>query len=139
MPGRNGDGMLPPYPNPIPETMTALASYLRHLIVVMLLYVVQKYQLPVDGADAAANAVALAAFGSLTWAVVKYAPDFAKNLGLIAVCLMALQSCATTTTVTKLPDGTLITVTAKASDAAAINGAVAVTTAILPLMIHHDK
>ncbi len=78
--------------------MTALASYLRHLIVVLLLYVVQKYKLPVDGADAAANAVALGSLGTATWALVKYLPNYAKSLGLLSLIAigglgMAVPSC----------------------------------------------
>lgn len=122
--------------------MTALASYLRHLIVVLLLMLVQKYKLPIDGADAAANAFALIVFGTATWAVVKYLPNLAKSIGLVCIMgasLLLLPSCATTVTTTTLPDGTTIVVTAKQADAAAINGAIAISSEILPLVIHRDK
>lgn len=53
--------------------------------------------------------------------------------------VLSLPSCATTVTQTTLPDGTVITVTAKASDADAISAAVAMSELILPIIIHPDK
>ena len=116
--------------------MPALASYLRHLIVALLLLVVQKYQLPADGADAAANAIALAAFGTLTWAVVKYLPGVAKTLGLLCLggaCLLLMPSCATTTTTsaagavvkTVVPDAAFVAAMGNAAGMAAQQAAAA--------------
>ena len=83
--------------------MQALTSYIRHVIVVGVLYLLAKYKLPVEGADEFANAVALVAIGSGTWLLVKYAPKFAKDLGLLGMALLAvlsLPSCAPGTPVT---------------------------------------
>ena len=51
----------------------------------------------------------------------------------------ALPSCATTVTETTMPDGTKITVTAKASDAVAIGAAVDLSRILLPIVIHPTK
>jgi hypothetical protein len=52
--------------------MNAFASYLRHLIVTAILLAVEKLQLPIEGADKAADAVALLVVGTLSWWFVKY-------------------------------------------------------------------
>ena len=52
--------------------MNALASYLRHLIVTGILLAVEKLKLPVEGAESAANTIALFAVGTLSWLFVKY-------------------------------------------------------------------
>jgi len=62
--------------------MTAITSYLRHLIVTGVLVAIERTNLPVDGSHDAANAISLLAVGSLTWAVVKYAPKIAEFLGI---------------------------------------------------------
>jgi len=66
--------------------MTApLFSYLRHLIVVGVLLLIEKTKLPLDGAEDAAHAIALIVIASITWAIVKYAPKLAKGAGLSAI------------------------------------------------------
>jgi hypothetical protein len=59
--------------------MTALASYLRHCLVVLILFLVERYKLPVEGAEDAAHAVALAVVGTLTWLLVKYGPRVRRD------------------------------------------------------------
>lgn len=53
--------------------------------------------------------------------------------------VLALPACSTTVTRTTMPDGTIIEVTAKSSDAAAIGAAVDVSTLLMPILIHADK
>ena len=55
-----------------PDVMNALASYLRHLIVTGILLAIEKFGLPIEGASQAADAVALFAVGTISWAFVKY-------------------------------------------------------------------
>jgi len=75
--------------------MNPLTSYLRHLIVTGLLLILAKAKLPEAGAAEAADYLALAAIGTITWAVVKYAPAFAKHLGLLSlICNLTLPSCS---------------------------------------------
>lgn len=64
------------------NTMTAITSYLRHLIVTGVLVVIERTNLPVEGSHDAANAISLLAVGSLTWAIVKYAPQIAEFIGI---------------------------------------------------------
>ena len=52
--------------------MNALASYLRHLIVTSILIAVEKLKLPIEGADQAADVIALVVVGTLSWWFVKY-------------------------------------------------------------------
>jgi hypothetical protein len=52
--------------------MNALSSYLRHIIVTGILFTVEKIGLPVEGAGEAAEVVALAVVGTLSWWAVKY-------------------------------------------------------------------
>ena len=58
--------------------MNALASYLRHIIVAGILIAVEKLKLPIEGADQAADVIVLVVVGTLSWAVVKYAPKLKK-------------------------------------------------------------
>jgi hypothetical protein len=78
--------------------MTAITSYLRHLIVTGLLIVIERAKLPIEGSEDAANAIALLVIGTLTWALVKYAPAVAKHLGITSLILLSsvllLPSCA---------------------------------------------
>jgi len=78
--------------------MTAISSYIRHLIVTGVLLFIERAKLPVEGAEDAAHALALIAIGTATWAIVKYTPEFAKRVGLlvipIAASILLLPSCA---------------------------------------------
>ena len=78
--------------------MTAISSYLRHLVVTAVLLFIERAKLPVEGAEDAAHAIALLAIGTATWAIVKYAPELAKRVGLLviplAAALLFLPSCA---------------------------------------------
>lgn len=58
--------------------MSAITSYLRHLIVTGLLVLLEKLKLPLEGAQEFANAVALFLIGTLTWLFTKYGPSWAK-------------------------------------------------------------
>lgn len=72
--------------------MNALASYLRHLIVTGILLLVEKLKLPIEGANAAADVIALAVVGTLSWWFVKYlAPKIKvpKGSGLALFALAA--------------------------------------------------
>lgn len=60
--------------------MNALASYIRHLIVTGILLLVEKHKLPIEGADAAADVIALAIVGTLSWWFVKYVAPKIKLL-----------------------------------------------------------
>ena len=51
----------------------------------------------------------------------------------------SLSGCATTVTKTTMPDGTVIEVTAKSSDPAAMDAATAVSGMLIPVLIHADK
>jgi hypothetical protein len=68
--------------------MTAITSYLRHLIVTGILIVIERAKLPIEGSEDAAHAIALLVIGTLTWAIVKYAPEIAKRLGITALILI---------------------------------------------------
>lgn len=50
-----------------------------------------------------------------------------------------LPSCATVVTKTTTADGTVVLVTAKSSDAVAVNAALNVSQMVIPLLIHPDK
>lgn len=84
--------------------MSALASYLRHLIVVLVFLVIEKLDLPVEGATEVANQVAALVVATATWAVVKYVLPWFKNRNilplllvlLVASSLMLFASCAFT-------------------------------------------
>jgi hypothetical protein len=68
--------------------MTAITSYLRHLIVTGILIVIERAKLPIEGSEDAAHAIALLVIGTLTWAIVKYAPEIANRLGITALILI---------------------------------------------------
>lgn len=78
--------------------MTAIASYIRHLIVTGILVVIERATLPIEGSEDAANAIALFVIGTITWAFVKYAPELAKRFGItpliILAAILTLPSCA---------------------------------------------
>ena len=62
---------------------SAFASYLRHLIVTGITVLLAKWKLPLEGADAFADSIALFVIATLTWLFVKYAPPGLKKfLGL---------------------------------------------------------
>lgn len=73
--------------------MKPIASYLRHAITAGVLLLLAKYKFPLEGADMFADAIALGVIGTVTWLIVKYLPEFAKTVGLLAICLMSLPSC----------------------------------------------
>ena len=54
----------------------------------------------------------------------------------VGVCAMALTGCSTTVTRTTMPDGTIVEVTAKTSDAVAIAAACEVANEVLPVLSH---
>lgn len=85
------------HPEPA-NRMNAITSYLRHTIVAAVLLFVEKTNLPVEGSEDAAHAIALAIIGTLTWVIVKYAPELAKRIGIlvipIAASILLLPSCA---------------------------------------------
>lgn len=78
--------------------MTAITSYLRHLIVTGILIAIERAKLPIEGSEDVANAIALLVIGTLTWVFVKYAPDVTKRLGIAPLiifgAILALPSCA---------------------------------------------
>ena len=59
--------------------MNALQSYIRHLLVTALLLAIEKFKLPVEGAEDAVNVIALAVTGTISWAVVKYLMPLLKQ------------------------------------------------------------
>jgi hypothetical protein len=86
--------------------MNPLLSYIRHLIVTAVILAVEHLKLPVEGAEDAAHVIALGVIGTLTWAVVKYAPAFAKYLGLMVAffAVLLMPSCSTVSSaITGLP------------------------------------
>ena len=72
--------------------MNALASYLRHLIVAGILLAIEKLKLPIEGAEDAANVIALAVIGTLSWAFVKYVAPRLKIPKGSGVALFALAA-----------------------------------------------
>lgn len=70
--------------------MSALASYLRHLIVVLVVLVIEKLGLPIEGAGDVANQVAAVAVATATWAVVKYVLPWFKARDIVPMLLMLL-------------------------------------------------
>lgn len=72
--------------------MNALASYLRHLIVTGILILVEKLKLPIEGANAAADVIALAVVGTLSWWFVKYLAPKIKIPKGSGVALFALAA-----------------------------------------------
>jgi hypothetical protein len=70
--------------------MNAITSYLRHLIVTGITLAIAKMELPMEGAEGFADAIALLIIGTITWAIVKYAPPgLTKFLGLSVWILCA--------------------------------------------------
>lgn len=87
--------------------MNAFASYLRHLIVTAILLAVEKLKLPIEGADAAADVIALAVVGTLSWWFVKYvAPKIKvpKGSGLALFALAASLALLTPSCTSLSPD-----------------------------------
>lgn len=72
--------------------MNAFASYLRHLIVTGLLIAIEKLKLPIEGANAAADVIALAIVGTLSWWFVKYIAPKLKIPKGSGVALFALAA-----------------------------------------------
>jgi hypothetical protein len=72
--------------------MNALASYLRHLIVTGLLIAIERYKLPIEGAEDAAHAIALFIIGTGTWLLVKYSKPILEKLNLPMLPLLLLSS-----------------------------------------------
>lgn len=58
------------------------------------------------------------------------------GLLLLAAMCLCLPGCSTTVTRTTMPDGTIVEVTARASDPVAIQAACEVATEVLPLLDH---
>jgi hypothetical protein len=52
--------------------MNPLLSYTRHCIVVAVFYIVEKYDLPIEGSTEAIEWIALTVVTSLAWAITKY-------------------------------------------------------------------
>lgn len=69
--------------------MNAISSYVRHVIVTFIVLLATKWQLPEAGLSDFAEGVALLAIGTITWLLVKYAPELAKFLGISAIALLA--------------------------------------------------
>lgn len=79
--------------------MNAFASYIRHLLVTGILLLVEKWHLPVEGAEDAAHWIALSFIGTITWLVAKYGKDIipllrGANLFLLSVALAGLTMTA---------------------------------------------
>jgi hypothetical protein len=79
--------------------MNALASYLRHLIVTGILLAVEKFKLPIDGAEGAADVIALAVVGTVSWWFVKYVAPKIKGPHLLVLfwvgfAALGLSSCS---------------------------------------------
>jgi hypothetical protein len=70
--------------------INALTSYLRHLYVTGILIVIEKLKLPIDGAQDAANYIALAIIGTITWVFVKYIAPKIKISKRLGTALFAL-------------------------------------------------
>ena len=60
--------------------MNALASYIRHLIVTGIIILAEKFKLPVDGIEDAANYIALAVIGTGTWLITKYGKEIKEKV-----------------------------------------------------------
>jgi membrane-bound ClpP family serine protease len=93
--------------------MNAINSYLRHLIVTGITLLISNLKLPLEGADKFADAIALIVIGTITWAIVKYAPPgVSKFLGLSIFTLLAglfLNSCAGLEVTARSPYGEIST------------------------------
>jgi len=82
--------------------MNALTSYIRHIIVTGTRVLFDKLHLPVDGAKDAADVIALAIVGTLSWWFVKYVapkiktaniPLFLLGLFWAGLAVFGLTSC----------------------------------------------
>jgi hypothetical protein len=79
--------------------MNALSSYIRHLFVTGILLAVEKFKLPIEGAEDAANALSLILIGTLSWLFAKYAAPYmvkkpnAMLLLVAAIGALTLPSC----------------------------------------------
>jgi len=81
--------------------MNPLLSYLRHVIVIGVFYLVEKYKLPVEGASEAINWIALTLVTTIAWLVTKYGKELKAKLLtkkghlplLLASCFLLLPSC----------------------------------------------
>jgi hypothetical protein len=71
--------------------MTALASYLRHLIVVLVVLAVEKLGLPTDGVHEFASEIAAVVVATATWAVVKYVIPWLKHRGIVSMLLLIVS------------------------------------------------
>jgi hypothetical protein len=142
---------------------TILLSYLRHALTALAglggFLAAKGLVAPADaaGLDAAgsslAEAVAVIAAAVLARGVMHLlgklqisssvgAFGFAPLLGMVGTAVAVgalLPSCATTVTKTTLPDGTVVEVTARSSDPAAMDAATAVSGMLLPILIHAEK
>ena len=81
--------------------MNPLLSYLRHVIVIGVFYLVEKYKLPVEGVSEAINWIALTLVTSIAWVVAKYGKELKIKLLtkkgvlplLLGSCFFLLPSC----------------------------------------------
>ena len=60
--------------------MNALSSYIRHLLVTGIILLAEKFKLPVEGVEDAANYIALAVIGSVTWLITKYGKEIKDKI-----------------------------------------------------------
>lgn len=81
--------------------MNPLLSYARHCIVIAVFYIVEKYELPMEGASEAIEWIALAVVTSATWAITKYGKPIIEKMkggvGLLIVSVfisLGLVSCS---------------------------------------------
>ena len=81
--------------------MNPLLSYARHCIVIAVFYIVEKYELPMEGASEAVEWIALAVVTSATWAIAKYFKPVMEKMkggvGLVIVSIfisLGLVSCS---------------------------------------------
>ena len=70
--------------------MNPLLSYARHCIVIAVFYIVEKYELPLEGASEAVEWIALAVVTSATWAIAKYfKPIMEKMKGGVGLLIVS--------------------------------------------------
>jgi len=75
--------------------MNALLSYIRHLVTAGLFYILEKTDLPMQGANEAIEFVATALITTLVWAVMKFGGPYLKKVGLIkSIVFLAVTSFA---------------------------------------------
>jgi hypothetical protein len=97
--------------------MSALTSYLRHWIVTVIILLVAKYELPVEGSEEMAANVALIVIGTLTWAATKYAKPILKSAGVLKLLIVCLCSVVFISCVNK-PDSYMVDLTGYEKQAA---------------------